>query len=323
METVYFPSSPLREIRKHAPNAKVEFDPGTDPAAAAQLAGSSQVAIVFVNQHMSEGMDRPSSRLPIVDENGKKIDQDALVDAVAAANPRTIVVLETGGPVDMPWADKVQGIVEAWYPGIGGAQSLAAILFGDVNPSGRLSVTFAKSDDQLPHPQVPGLGAAAAGGMPERGIHELAPFDADYRTEGARVGYKWFESENRTPLFPFGFGLSYTQYEFSGLTVDAAQHTATFTVRNAGSRAGAEVAQVYAVLPASTGENSYRRLVGWDRVTLGPGESKTVTVTMNPLTLSIFDVAKNAFTLVPGDYQILAGSSSADTPLTATMHVEQ
>jgi beta-glucosidase len=315
METVYFPSSPLKEIRRRAPSAQVAFDAGTDPASAAKLAGASQIAIVFVNQPMSEGMDRPTSSLPD--------HQDALVDAVVAANPRTIVVLETGGPVTMPWADKVQGIVEAWYPGIGGAQSLASILFGDVNPSGRLSVTFAQSDDQLPHPQVPGLHAKGSGGMPESGFHEPATFDANYTAEGARVGYKWFESENKTPLFPFGFGLSYTRYEFSGLTVDAGQHTATFTVRNAGDRAGTAVAQVYAVLPAATGENNYRRLVGWDRVSLAPGESKTVTVPMNPLTLSIFDVQKSDFTLVPGDYQILAGSSSADTPLSTTMHIAQ
>jgi beta-glucosidase len=322
MEVVWFPSSPLKEIRRRAPEARVEYDPGTDPAAAAKLAASSQIAIVFVNQWMSEGMDRPSSALPILDENGTKVDQDALVSAVVAANPRTIVVLETGGPVDMPWADRVEGIVEAWYPGIGGAQSLAGILFGDVNPSGRLAATFAKSDDQLPIPQVPGLHTAGPGSLPEAGFHHETPFDADYTKEGARVGYKWFESEHKTPLFPFGFGLSYTTYAFSGLHVDAAQHSATFTVRNSGSRAGAEVAQVYAILPASTGENTYKRLVGWDRVTLGAGESKTVTVTMNPLTLSIFDVAKDSFTMVPGDYQIVAGSSSADTPLSATMHVE-
>jgi len=323
MEVVYFPSSPLKEIRKDAPDAKVEYDPGIDPAAAAKLAASSQIAIVFVNQWMSEGMDRPTSELPVLDENGKKVDQDALVNAVVAANPHTIVVLETGGPVDMPWADKVQGIVEAWYPGIGGAQSLASILFGQVDPSGRLSVTFAKSDDQLPHPQVPGLHIAAKGSLPEAGFGKETPFDADYTAEGARVGYKWFESEHKTPLFPFGFGLSYTHFEFSGLHVDAAQHTATFTVRNAGVRTGTEIAQVYAVLPASTGENNYRRLVGWDRVALKAGESKTVTVSMNALTLSTFDVGKNDFTMAPGDYQILAGSSSADTPLTATMHVAE
>ncbi|HKO12679.1 MAG TPA: glycoside hydrolase family 3 C-terminal domain-containing protein, partial [Acidobacteriaceae bacterium] len=235
----------------------------------------------------------------------------------------TIVVIESGGPVTMPWSDKVQGIVEAWFLGIGGAQSLASILFGDVNPSGRLPVSFAKSDDQLPHPQVPGLHTAGPGSLPEAGFHKETAFDADYNVEGERVGYKWFESRHETPLFPFGFGLSYTTYEFSGLRVDSAQHTATFAVRNTGSRAGTEIVQVYAVLPASTGENSYKRLVGWDRVTLNPGESKTVAVPMNPLTLSIFNVQKNGFEMAPGDYQILAGSSSADTPLNATMHVAE
>ena len=323
MEHVWFPSSPLREIRKRAPNAKIAFDDGTDSAAAAKLAGNSQIAIVFVQQWMSEGMDRPTSALPVVDEDNKKINQDDLVNAVVAANPRTIVVLETGGPVTMPWADKVQGIVEAWYPGIGGAQSLASILFGDVNPSGRLPITFAKSDDQLPHPQVPGLKTSGPGGLPERGFHKETPFDADYKAEGARVGYKWFESERKTPLFPFGFGLSYTTYEFSDLHVDAAQHTATLTVRNTGSRPGTETAQVYAVLPTSTGENNYKRLVGFDRVALDPGQSKTITVSLNPLTLSIFNVEKNSFEMPQGDYQILAGSSSADTPLTTTMHVSQ
>jgi beta-glucosidase len=224
----------------------------------------------------------------------------------------------------MPWADKVQGIVEAFYPGIGGAQSLASILFGNVDPSGRLAISFAKSDSQLPHPQVPGIHVEGPGSLPEARHHKQeAPIDADYTKEGARVGYKWFESEHETPLFPFGYGLSYTTYEFSGLNVDPAQHTATFTVRNTGDRAGTEVAQVYAILPASTGESTYSRLTGWDRVSLNAGESKTVTVTMNPLTLSVFDVAKNAFTLTPGDYQILVGGSSADTPLKADMHVSQ
>jgi beta-glucosidase len=311
METVYFPSSPLKEIRKHAPNAKIEFDPGTDAAAAAKLAGSSQLAIVFVNQPMSEGRDAKTISLPN--------NQDALVDAVAKANPHTIVVLENGSPVAMPWADRVQGIIEAWFPGIGGAQSLANILFGDVNPSGRLAISFAKSDDQLPHPEVPGINLMSAPGAGRRRPEELPPFDYD-ATEGVRVGYKWFESQNETPLFPFGFGLSYTSYEYSGL--NASQHEVSFTVRNSGSRAGTEVAQVYAVLPASTGESTFKRLVAWDRVALAAGESKTVTLTLDPLYLSIFDVSKDAFTLAPGDYTILAGSSSADTPLSATVHIE-
>ena len=315
MEQVWFPSSPERQIRKHAPNAEIRFNEGVDVAAAVQLAADSQFAIVFANQWMSEGMDRPTIALP---DN-----QNALIDAVAAANPHTIVVLETGGPVSMPWAGKVQAIVEAWYPGIGGAQSLANILFGDVNPSGRLAITFPKNDAQLPRPGVPGI-EGGPGSLPEAAHHDIeTPFDVNYNIEGARVGYKWFESEHKTPLFPFGYGLSYTTFAFSDLTVDEAQRTASFTVRNTGARAGAEVAQIYALLPASTGESAFRRLVGWDRVNLAPGEAKTVTVAMNPLALSIFNVEKNAFTLVPGDYTILAGASSADTPLHATMHVAE
>ncbi len=316
LEHVWFPDSPERYIRRHDPTADIQFNEGTDVQAAAALAAKSQFAIVFVQQWMSEGMDRPSIELPR--------SQDALVEAVAKANPHTVVVIESGGPVAMPWVDQVQGIVEAWFPGIGGAQSLTNILFGDVDPSGRLPITFPKDDAQLPHPQVPGLSPQTEpGGLPENAYHHKpVPFDVNYNIEGARVGYKWFESEHKTPLYPFGFGLSYTTYSFSGLSVDEAQRTATFTVRNTGSRAGTEVAQVYAILPASTGENTWKRLVGWERVTLGPGESQTVTVPMNKLTLSIFDVGKNAFEMPPGDYTIVAGSSSEDTPLRATMHVE-
>ena len=312
METVYFPSSPLKEIGKRAPSAKVAFDPGTDPAAAAKLAAASEIAIVFVNQPMSEGKDSPTISLP---DN-----QDALVDAVAAANPHTIVVIENGAPVSMPWADRVQGIIDAWYPGIGGAQSLAGILFGDVNPSGRLAITFPKNDAQLPHPQVPGVDLIKNPGARHHAPGEIPLFDAP-ATEGVRVGYKWFESEKKDPLFPFGFGLSYTTYEYSGL--NASQHEVTFTVHNSGSRAGTEVAQIYAVLPASTGESTFKRLVAWDRVSLAPGESKTVTLKLDPLYLSIFDVSKNSFVLAPGDYTILAGSSSAETPLSATIHIAQ
>ncbi len=241
---VYFPSSPLKNIQAKSPQASVKYIDGKDTAAAAQLAKSSSLAIVFVNQYMHEDMDARTLSLP---DN-----QDALVEAVAAANPNTIVVLETGGPVSMPWIDRVKGVVEMWYPGIGGAQALANILFGDVNPSAKLPVTFAKEDAQLPHPAVPGLQEAVpskTGRQPK-----LKPFDLNY-TEGAKVGYKWFEATNKQPLFPFGFGLSYTTYAYSGLTVDDAQHTVHFTVRNTGKREGAEIAQVYVALPSAAKEN--------------------------------------------------------------------
>jgi beta-glucosidase len=306
---VYFPSSPLKNIQAKSPQASVKYIDGKDTAAAAQLAKSSSLAIVFVNQYMHEDMDARTLSLP---DN-----QDALVEAVASANPNTIVVLETGGPVSMPWIDHVKGIVEMWYPGIGGAQALSNILFGDVNPSAKLPATFAKEDAQLPHPAVPGMQEAVpskTGRQPK-----LKPFDLNY-TEGAKVGYKWFEATNKQPLFPFGFGLSYTTYAYSGLTVDDTQHIVHFTVRNTGQREGTEIAQVYVALPSAAKEN-YQRLAAWQRVTLTPGESKNVTLTLNPLTLSVFNTDQNGWQLLPGDYSVSAGPSSSETPLKATLHV--
>ena len=309
---VYFPSAPLKFIRKKAPGAKVEFNPGTDPAAAAAFAKSYEVAVVFVNQYMCE--DRDFETLSLPDH------QDALVAAVAAANPHTIVVLETGSTVSMPWLGNVKAVLAAWYPGIAGGEAIANILFGDINPSGKLPITFAKSEADLPHPQIAGMDLkrkAQAAKLP--GWTPLPPFDANY-TEGAKVGYKWFEAENKEPLFPFGFGLSYTAFAYSGLKVDEKQCQVTFRVQNTGSRPGAEIAEVYAQLPSAGGE-SYKRLVAWDRIELASGESKLVTLPLHSLYLSIFDEKKDAFTQLPGEYKILVGPSSSETPLTASLQV--
>lgn len=308
-EPIYFPSSPLKNIQSKSPQASVKYNDGKDTAAAVELAKASTTVIVFANQPMREDMDAVSLSLPK--------NQDALIEAVAAANPNTIVVLETGGPVSMPWIDRVKGVVEMWYPGIGGAQALANILFGEVNPSAKLPVTFAKDDAQLPHPVVPGLEGVSASAR-NREL-KLKPFDLNY-TEGAKVGYKWFEATNKQPLFPFGFGLSYTTYAYSGLTVDDAQHTVNFTVRNTGQREGTEIAEVYVALPSQAKED-YRRLAAWQRIKLAPGESKAVTLTLNPLTLSIFNTDQNGWQMLPGDYKITAGGSSSDTPLKATLHI--
>jgi beta-glucosidase len=308
---VYFPSSPLREIERKVPKAKLTYNDGAEPAAAAATAKDADIAIVFVNQFASEGADAATLSLP---DN-----QDALVRAVAAANPDTIVVLETGGPVSMPWADQVKGILEAWYPGIGGAQALANILFGDVNPSGKLPLTFAKTEADLPHPSVAGLDAESKGkiGTADGSGWIRNGFDVSY-PEGVRFGYKWFDSEGKEPLFPFGFGLSYTTFAYSGLTVDAAAHTASFTIRNTGDRAGDEIAEVYVELPPDVGEK-FKRLAGWQRVPLAAGESRGVTVTLDPLTLSIFDTAKDRLEMPKGVYRVLVGPSSRATPLTAAM----
>jgi beta-glucosidase len=320
---VYQRSVPLKGIEDKARGAQVKFDPGTDPAAAAALARSSQVAIVFAVQHESEGIDLKNLSLPG--------NQDALIEAVAAANPHTIVVLETGGAVLMPWIDKVSAVVEAWYPGIRGSEAIANILFGDVNPSGKLALTFPKSEADIPHPvhndppkpdathpmpKLPGFPGFVAMLMVNGPF-----FDAVY-DEGLKVGYKWYDAENKTPLFPFGYGLSYTTYAYSGLQVQSGKGLeVSFKVRNTGKRAGEEIAQVYLTLPAAAQEPP-KRLVGWSKVVLAAGEEKNVTVKVEPLFLSIYNEDKSAWEVVPGEYTVWAGGSSRDLPLSAPVKLE-
>ncbi|MEP6547296.1 MAG: glycoside hydrolase family 3 C-terminal domain-containing protein [Gammaproteobacteria bacterium] len=306
---VYFPSAPLRYIREHAQHAEVQFASGADLAAAASLAKSADVAIVFADQYMSEAGDAPTLSLP-----GK---QNELIAAVAAANPHTVVVLITGNPVTMPWIDQVAGVMQAWYPGIGGGQAIANLLFGTVAPSGKLPITFARSEADLPHPRLFGATPRPAGddGYWAEDKQKHDTFPADY-SEGARFGYKWFDSEGKQPLFPFGFGLSYTRFEYSDLHVDAKSRTATFTLTNTGKRAGTEIAQLYVALPAASGER-FHRLAGWQRVALGAGQHKEVTVTMEPLTLALFDERKDAWTWLKGRYIVFAGGSSRSLPLHA------
>jgi beta-glucosidase len=311
-EQVYHRSVPLEAIRHRAPHAKVEYDAGTDPATAAELAKASDVAIVFAVQHEAENSDLPSLALPD--------HQDALIAAVAAANPHTIVVLETGGAVTMPWVDQVSGVLESWFPGIRGAQAVAAILFGDVNPSGKLPLTFPKSEADMPHPlethQPPGPMSSMPG-MPDWKVNTKA-FDMKY-DEGLKVGYKWYDAENKRPLFPFGFGLSYTTFGYSDLKAEPGDGLqVSFTVRNTGQRAGEEIAEIYAGLPAEAQEPP-RRLVGWEKVALQAGEEKTVTLHVEPLYLSIYDVGSKGWKLVPGQYTVSVGGSSRDLPLTSTV----
>jgi beta-glucosidase len=311
---VWFPTSPLKEIQAMAPQAHVSFSPGADQQAAATLAGKSDVAIVFVNQWTSEGMDLQDLTLPD--------HQDDLVEAVAKANPHTIVVLENGTVVLMPWVNQVAGIVEAWYSGSDGAKALARVLFGAVNPTAKLPITFPLSVADLPHPTLLHPPAHSEAASPvQRHILTSPTFSVSY-DEGIKVGYKWYDAERKPVLFPFGFGLSYTTYSYSGLTVTPGDKpSVSFTVKNTGSRAGVEIAEVYAALPASAQEPP-KRLVGWSRVPLNPGESKQVTVSIDPMYLSIFDEAANQFRLVPGSYRFLVGGSSQTLPLQKAVHLQ-
>jgi beta-glucosidase len=317
------PSSPLRALTAKLPAAKVTYVSGADVAAAASAAKSADVAIVFGYQWEAENSDLETLSL--------SPDQNKLIETVAAANPKTIVVLETGSPATMPWVDKVAGVVEAWYPGIRGAESLANILTGAVNPTGKLAITFPKSDADLPHPTVvqpppesqqhfeaggdiSAAMAAAAKGLP--------PFPIHY-DEGLKVGYKWYDAEKKPVLFPFGFGLSYTTFAYTGLKIAPGDvTTVSFTVKNTGKRAGSEIAQVYASLPESAGEPP-NRLIGWVRLELAPGESKQASVTVNRDRLTVFDEASDAWKLTPGQYTIRAGASSRNLPLQQTISLEK
>jgi len=308
---IWFPTSPLKAIQAKLPHATVDYDAGTDPSAAAALARSTQVAIVFAYQWESEGMDLETLTLAH--------DQDALIAKVAAANPHTIVVLETGSPATMPWVDQVSGVLEAWYPGTRGAEALANLLFGEVNPSAKLPITFPKSDADLPHPTLVKAPkqSIADDSKPDRWkriLEGLPPFQVTYN-EGVKVGYKWYDAENKPVLFPFGYGLSYTTYAYSNLKVTSGTKVlVSFTVQNTGNRDGAEIAQVYAALPASAAEPP-KRLVGWSKVQLKAGESKEVSVEVDPLYLSIFNVDRNAWQRIAGDYTLLVGGSSQSLPL--------
>jgi beta-glucosidase len=311
-EHIWFPTSPLKALQAKLPNTKIDFDPGTDPQSAAALAKNSDLAIIFAYQWESEDMDLPSLAL--------SRDQNALIEQVAAANPHTIVVLESGTAVTMPWIDSVAGVVEAWYAGSSGHKALADVLVGDVDPSGKLPITFPRSDNDLPRPTIAAPPAQDQGQVTANSATHPSTYAVDYN-EGAEVGYKWFEAQDKKPLFAFGFGLSYTTYEYSGLSVDSDAKIVRFTVTNTGKRAGTEIAEAYATLPQGAEESSYKRLVGWKRVTLAPGESQTVTVPIDSRVLKQFDVANNRWNLASGDYGVFVGGSSDSTPLTATFQI--
>jgi beta-glucosidase len=307
---IWFPTSPLKALQAKLPNTKIDFDPGTDLKSAAKLAEGADLAIVFASQWLSEDMDAPSLSL--------SDNQDALIEQIASVNPHTIVVLETGTAVTMPWIDKVAGVVEAWYAGSSGHKALANILVGEVNPGGKLPLTFPRSEADLPHPDRPMI-PAEDNGAPTSNASARSGYAVHYE-EGSEVGYKWYEVQHKQPLFAFGFGLSYTTYAYSGLSVDSATKTARFTVKNTGERAGTEIAEVYTSLPKGTDE-PYKRLVGWERVTLAPGESKSITITIDDRVLQTFDEETNAWNMTKGEYQVMVGGSSDDTPLVASLEV--
>ena len=323
IKRIWGASSPLDAIRARAPGAKVDYTEGRDRTALAAAAAKADVVIVFALQWRSEAMDVPDLSLPN--------DQDTLIATVAAANPRTIVVLETGGAVAMPWLDRVGAVIEAWYPGERGGPAIAAALFGDVDPGGRLPVTFPRDPGQAPRaappeytkaevhlrdlalkPPPPGTIPDMSGGLP--------PFSVVYK-DGADTGYRWYELQGATPLFPFGYGLSYTRFAYSRFAATGgATIRAHVTVTNVGTRAGSDVPQLYAAVPGASGP-PIRRLVGFERVTLAPGESRTVAMTADPRLLADWDMARHGWHVRGGAATVTLGRSATDAAETTRVRL--
>ncbi|GGL25404.1 beta-glucosidase [Caulobacter rhizosphaerae] len=290
---IYFPSAPLKALKARLPGADIQYADGKDTAAAAKLAAGADVVLVFATHWNGEAFDSPLTL-----EN----DQDALIDAVATANGKTVVVLETGGPVLMPWLSKVGGVVEAWYPGSEGGEAIARVLTGEVDASGRLPVTFPAALDQLPRPVLDG--------DPKK-PDDL--FAVDYTIEGAAVGYKWFDKKGHQPLFAFGHGLSYTTFAYDNLKAEAKGGvlTVSFDVRNTGKRTGKAVPQVY-VSPKAGGWEAPQRLAGFKKVELAPGATTRVSLSVDPRLLATWNDKAHGWSVAAGDYTVTLGASSRD-----------
>ena len=307
----YHPSSPLTAIRAEATGAQIDYLDGHDVDAAAEAARSADLVLLFATEWRSEGLDAQGLSLPHA--------QDRLIDAVATSQPRTVVVLETGGPVTMPWLAKVPAVLAAFYTGSGGGPAIANVLFGRVNPSGRLPCTFPASEEQLPRPRQrdPATTTSEPG---EWRTHEV--FDVDYDIEGADVGYRWFERQGILPLFPFGHGLSYTTFVLSDVaaTPSGSGLTVALTITNQGNRAGADVPQVYV---GRAGEDGFvHRLGGFRRVVLEAGERRRIEIAVEPRLLARFDGERRRFVITGGRYSVRVGRNAGDVALVLDVELD-
>jgi beta-glucosidase len=287
---LYDPSAPYEALRDALPQTQLDYDSGAFPLRAAALAANSDLAIVFVTRYEREGIDIPDLELP----SG----QGALIESVAHANPHTVVVLETGNAVAMPWIDRVPAVLAAWYPGQEGGRAIADILLGTVNPSGRLPLTFPRAIADFVRPTLPNLGSDPR-------------TDVQIRyTEGADVGYRWYAAHGIAPLFAFGYGLSYTRFEHRNVKVSGGKTLhVSLEVQNSGARAGADVVQAY--LTTAAGKRVCR-LIGFERVVLEPGERRSIALDVDPRLLGAFDERRRRWRIERGTYQVHIGESAAD-----------
>jgi beta-glucosidase len=309
----YHASSPLKALQAALPGARITFVDGKDVAAAAAAAKAADIAIVFATQWTTEAQDVATLALP----DG----QDALIAAVAAAQPRTVAVLETGGPVLMPWIASVPAVLQAWYPGQRGGEAIAAILTGKVNPSGRLPITFPAAATQAPRGAPVGLDrltaseAQAAADPAKATAAALQDVPIDY-VEGADVGYRWYEKRAQQPLFAFGHGLGYTSFAYRNAVATGGKALrVTFEVTNTGKRLGADVPQMYV---ARDGASTPMRLAGFTRVTLQPGEMRRITLTAEPRIVADYDTRLPGWRIARGTYRIAVAHDARDRALVTT-----
>jgi beta-glucosidase len=276
------------QIKNHAPPKFSLLNASPLIARAVSAARKASVAVVFVGNFESEGVDSPNLQLPG--------DANALIEAVAAVNPRTVVVLNTGGPVVMPWISKVAGVVEAWYPGQEDGRAIARVLTGAVDPSGRLPVTFPVTTSAMP--------ATADTAFP--GVNSTVTFGS-----GLNVGYRWYQANAVAPLFPFGFGESYTTFSLSGATLRKTSSgvTVRLDVTNTGSRRGVDVVQAYVHYPPGLGEPP-EQLRGFQRVDLASHQSRQIVIVIPKTSFEVY--ANGALTVTPGSYRVDVGQSSAN-----------
>ncbi len=312
VRVTYHNSSPLRAIQALAPGAQISFVDGKDPAAAAAAARDADIAIVFATQWATEAEDNRDIALP---DN-----QDVLIDAVAAAQPKTVVVLETGGPVLMPWIDRVPAVVEAWYPGQRGGEAIARILFGDVDATGRLPMTFPRASAQLPRPGPIGLESLkndAASNAGSGTAEPVASFDVDYK-EGANVGYRWYAGQSSQPLFAFGYGLNYARLSYAKARfTGGAKPGVAVAISNQSDRATVAVPQLYVALP----DGSPLQLAGWSREALAPHETRTVTIAADPRMLARWQSGR--WRQAAGSYKLTLATDAAHPLQSASVALVQ
>jgi beta-glucosidase len=307
---------PLTGLRNACPAATVTLytvTDATDLASAVSAAKAADIAIVEVGDVESEGRDRAG-----VGMTGAQLPDD-IVSAIANAQPHTVVVLKNGDPVTLPWANSVPAILEVWYPGEEDGNIVADLLFGKANPSGKTPATFPVAAKDVPAntpAQYPGV---TVGGVPTA-----------YYSEGLEIGYRWYDQRDISPLYPFGFGLSYTTFSISQIAASPAINNGTqpikisARVKNTGNRRGAEVVQAYLGLPTSLGEPP-KRLAGFQKVWLNPGEEQSVTITIDPSAsshpMSYWSVAAHDWVIKPGTYAVYVGKSSRDISSTIFTYV--